>query len=355
MNADLERIEASAGAQFARIDDAVLPVRFGPWEQEWAAVRHGCGLLDARFRRLLRMTGTDRVAFLQGMLTNDVAGLHTGEGVYAALLTIQGKIVSDLRVYALDDELWLDVPAMRAQPVREALERYIIADDVEFAGDDWAVLVALEGPHAARAIESVFAARLDGLPAMTHRELTFDGAPVRIAAVTHSGEAGYLVFGQAAVAARLWERCREAGAVPVGMEALDVLRLEAGIPSYGRDMDESVLIGEVGLEAAISHRKGCYLGQEVVERLAARGQVHRKLVGLVCTTEQPPPAQSQLTHQAKEIGWITSAAWSPARRQIIALGYAGRGCWDPGTELEIAGAQQASARVEPLPFYVRPS
>ena len=356
MNSDLERLEASAGAQFACVDDLELPARFGAWQQEWTAVRQGCGLLDARFRRLLRVTGSDRIAFLQGMLTNDVAGVQNGQGIYAALLTIQGKIVSDLRVYAVAEELWLDVPAGRAQAVREALERYIIADDVEFAGDEWAVLVALEGPHAVRTVTGVFGETLETLPPFAHRAATFGRAPIRIAAVTHSGESGYLVFGSPAVAAELWQGCRQAGAAPIGMEALDVLRLEAGTPWYGRDMDEGMLISEIGLEAAISYRKGCYLGQEVVERVAARGQVHRKLIGLSGTGEHAPPPQSKLTRDTKEVGWITSAAWSPARQQIVALGYANRDCWEPGSQMQVTWAQSAmTVRVETLPFYVRPS
>src|SRR5262245_57426569 len=108
----------------------------GELQREWSAVRQRCGLLDARFRALLRMTGADRVSFLQGMLTNDVAKLQAGEGTYAALLTQQGRVVSDLRVFALDDAFWLDVPAARAEAVRAALERFIIADDVELRADD---------------------------------------------------------------------------------------------------------------------------------------------------------------------------------------------------------------------------
>jgi len=161
-------------------------------------------------------------------------------------------------------------------------------------------------------------------------------------------------FGHSALHAALWERCRAAGAEPVEMETLDVLRLEAGIPWYGRDMDDTTLIGEVGLETAISYQKGCYLGQEVVERVSARGQVQRKLVGLLCEGQALPPHGAKLMHEATEVGWITSAAWSPARAAVIGLGYTRRDYWAAGTELQAALAEgTTTARVEPLPFYTR--
>jgi folate-binding protein YgfZ len=313
-------------------------------------------LLDARFHGLLRLIGSDRTSFVQAMITNDVVKLQNGQGTYAALLNIQGRVVSDLRVYVLAEELWLDLPATRAKVVREMLEHHIIADDVELVADDRAALVVVEGPQAAQTVMGVFGESVEELPPLAHRELQLDGSPVCLAAVTHTGETGYCAFGNSATVASLWQRCRAAGAEPVGMEALDVLRLEAGIPWYGRDMDESMLISEVGLEAAISYSKGCYLGQEVVERVAARGQVQRKLVGLTCDGQVVPPPASKLVRDGNEVGWITSAAWSPARAGVIALGYVRREHWDAGVEMQIALSQgSTTARVVPLPFYVRPS
>ncbi len=354
MNTDLETVQRAQGAQFAVCDGVSLPVRFAGLEKEWNAVRRGCGLLDARFRALLRMTGSDRTTFLQGMVTNDVGALTNGQGTYAALLTIQGHLVSDLRVYTLADEIWLDIPRGRADAVRTALAHYVIADDVEFAGgEDWAPLIALEGPASASVLQRIWPdARLPLAP-FGHCELRLDGTALRVAATSHTGESGYLFFGSAENTARLWERCSTASAEPVGMDALNVLRLEAGVPWFGCDMDEHMLISEVGLESAISYRKGCYLGQEVVERVAARGQVHRKLVGLTLAVA-PPPRGSKLERDGKEVGWITSAAWSPARRTVVALGYLGRGSWDPGVEVQVrTSAGLAPAKVEPLPFYAR--
>jgi folate-binding protein YgfZ len=352
MDAQLEAVERASGAAFARFADSELPARFGDLQNEWTAVRQHCGLLDARFRSLLRLTGGDRITFLQGMVSNDVARLHDGEGTYAALLTQQGKVVSDLRVYLLADEAWLDVPAARAQAVRESLERYIIADDVEFVSDDaWMPLIAVEGPEAAKVVHAATGESVDQWSPFAHRELRFEGMRIRLVAASHSGERGYLAFGDPAISTILWQRCRTAGAQPVGMEALDVLRVETGIPWYGRDMDDSTLISEVGLESAISYTKGCYLGQEVVERVAARGQVHRKLVGLVCDGSAAPPAGATLVRDGKEVGAIASAVWSPARQAVIALGYVRRECWDAGCEMEIVLPDgTVTARVVALPF-----
>ncbi len=353
MSAELEAVERARGAQFAAVAESALPARFSDPHTEWSAVRQRCGLLDARFRGALRLTGGDRVSFVQGMVSNDVATLQAGAGTYAALLTQQGKIVSDLRIAILADELWLDVPVSRGEAVRTALERFIIADDVEFVADDaWMPLVVLEGPQAARVLLAVTGESMEGAAPYTHRELRFEGIQVRALTATHGGENGYLLYGPPAVAAKLWEHCQSAGAEPVGMDALDVLRVEAGIPWYGRDMDESMLVTEVGIESAISYKKGCYLGQEVVERIAARGQVHRKLMGLLCAGTQVPPPDSKLMLDSKEVGWITSAVWSPARNGVIALGYVRRECWDAGTELQVTTpAAEISARVVALPFY----
>jgi len=352
MSVPLEAVQKAAGAAFAAFAGGELPARFRDLQHEWAAVRQRCGVFDARFRALLAMTGSDRITFLQGMVSNDVARLGEGEGTYAAVLTQQGKVVSDLRIYVLADETWLDVPAARAAAVRESLERYIVADDVEFRDDHaWAPLVGLEGPQADRILVAVTGEAVPGLRAFAHRVQTFDGTQVRVVATTHAGEQGYLLFGNPEVGGKLWEHCCAAGAEPVGMEALDVLRIEAGIPWHGHDMDDTTLIGEVGLAAAISFTKGCYLGQEVVERVAARGQVQRKLVGFLCDGQAVPPAGTKLMAEGKEVGWITSAARSPARGATIALGYVRREWWEVGSEVRLGTGENAMARVVALPFY----
>ncbi|HVM96295.1 MAG TPA: aminomethyltransferase family protein [Candidatus Acidoferrales bacterium] len=353
MNSELAAAEEASGATFDAAGDRRLPRSFGTLVGECEAVRRRCGLFDAGFRSLWRLNGGDRTTFLQGMVTNDVAKLASGAGTYAALLTIQGRVVSDMRIFALEEELWLDVPTSHAAAVRESLEKFIIADDVEFAeGDDWSPLLVVEGPQADRVALAVLGESFADLAPFAQRSAGFEGSEVRVAAVTHTGERGYLVVGPATAAATLWKHFCAAGVEPVGMAALDVLRVEAGIPWMGRDMDESTIVSEVGLDAAISFQKGCYLGQEVVERVAARGQVQRKLVGLQWDGDQPAPAQAKIWHADKEVGWITSAVFSPTLGRSLALGYLRREAWDESVELRVVwdGASVA-AGVTSLPFY----
>lgn len=351
MTSSLRSIQEKSGASFGRYFDVELPAGFAGVELEWSAAREGCALIDAGFRSLLRATGSERAEFLQGMLTNEIVKLQPGGGTHAAYLTIQGRIVADMRVYILDDEIWLDIPIQRRALVKETLERYIVADDVELVDDDAIIpLLSLEGPRSSEIVAAVLAAGVSTLEPLSHTEQQFEGVNLRIAAVSHTGERGFLVLGPSSAAAALWQRCLAAGAVPVGMEALDVLRVEAGIPWCDREMDESTLAPEVGLESAISYGKGCYLGQEVVERVASRGQVQRKLVGLVCDGATVPSPGVNLYHAGDEVGVVTSAALSVAVKGVIALAYVRRASWDAGTRVEIEGA--AGAAVSALPFYV---
>ncbi|HYD46954.1 MAG TPA: glycine cleavage T C-terminal barrel domain-containing protein [Terriglobales bacterium] len=347
MTSPLRAIEASDGAHFTDIFDTSLPATYGDLEAEYWSLRRGCALIDAGFRSLLQAVGPDRVSFLQGMLSNDVKGLREGRGVGAAHLTVQGRVISDLRLYALPEVLWLDVPVHRKEVLRASLNHYIVADDVELLDvDDYRPLVGLEGPKAVEIASKLFGGPLGELPPLAITEVsTPDGAPARLVAATHAGEAGFLVFGNAGGAIELWHRARELGAVPVGMEALNVGRIESGVPWYGIDMDDSLIAPEVGLAEAISFQKGCYLGQEVVERATARGHLQKKLVQLMCSGRALPELGTRLLQNGDDIGWITSAAWSPAYKAIVALGYVRRTAWEPGTVLEAVMKDPATAVV----------
>ena len=295
-------------------------------------------MIDAGWRALLRATGSDRAEFLQGMLTNQIKTLAPGQGVHAAHLTVQARVVADMRVLVTDDEIWLDVPAQRRALLRETLDRYLVADDVELVDDDAIVpLLSLEGPRSSEVVTAVFGLSLEERVPLAHVQYE----RFRIVNAGNTGERGVLVFGNADAAAALWQRCREAGVVPVGMQALDVLRVEAGIAWCDRDMDESTLAPEVGLEDAISFTKGCYIGQEVVERVAARGQVQRKLVSLECDGGDVPQPDTKLVRDGEEVGAITSAVRSFERDGAIALGYVRRSAWEPGTMVEVGSGGRA--------------
>lgn len=344
MTQQLLDLEQTAGARLGEIFGVDLPLDFGDSDREIEALRSGCGLLDAGFRSLLRAVGEDRVSFLQGMLSNDVAKLAAGSWMDATHLTVQGRIVADLRVYALTDEFWLDIPVQRKQALRDALEKFIVADDIELLNDDVAPLIGLEGPTSPAILASLVGDHTP-LPAGTHREARFADASVRIVAVSHGHGSGFLICGPEAVAAALWQRARELGAVPVGMRAIDVYRIDAGVPWYGCDMDDAFLAPEAGLASSISFSKGCYLGQEVVERATARGQLQKKLVGLSGVGREAPERGTRLVHAGDDVGWITSAARTAGDGRVVALAYVRRSAWGVGTELQVPGVD-ATLRID---------
>jgi folate-binding protein YgfZ len=326
-----------------------LPASFAGLPAEYEAARAAAVVFSVTYRTLLLATGSDRATFLQGMLTNDVRALTAGQGCRAALLNQTGKIVADLRVYAETDRILLDVFTTRAAPVCEALNRYIVADDVEVHPADTAPLIGLAGPTAPAVLARLGAAPASPPDVLQHWTATVGGRPVRVVAVSEVEGEGFVICGTLADGLDLFEAASAAGAIPIGMEAINVLRVAAGVPWYGIDMDETHLVMEVGLDRAISFTKGCYLGQEYVERVAARGHVNRRLSAL-CFTPDVPASGAKLTRSGHEVGWVTSAVRSPDLGPI-GLGYVHRECWDPGTTLDAATpGGSLTATVTTLPF-----
>ena len=262
--------------------------------------------------------------------------------------------MADLQVLERGDEFWLDLESDAVDAVIERLERYIIADDVKLA-DRRGTLerLSLEGPAASE----ILAAAAPGAPrlaadACTDVELA--GVAVAVAAFGWSGEAAYQLFAPAgtgtAVAIGLRAAGKALGLVESELGDLEILRIEAGIPRLGAELDESVLPAEAGLERAVSSDKGCYTGQEVVERLRSRGQVSHRLVGLTTAGDRPLAVGADIAAEGKRVGEVTSACVSPAAGSI-ALAFVRRAFAEPGTELQVAGR---SARVAELPFAAHP-
>ena len=343
------------GASFMNDRGIELPAHFTDPLREYQAVREKTGLIDYSFRVQVRMTGEDRVSFLQGIVSNDIKALRSGEGCAATLLTEQGRLVADLRVYALNSSLLLDVDTRIKEKAVEALSRFIIADDVELEDlSEQQVTFALQGPLATQVLT---AAGVSGaLPKVfQHSEGTIGSSPVHIVRADDTGSDGYELFVPHAHAEQVWQTLLRVGEPfglrLVGLTALNLLRVEAGIPWYGVDMDESRIVLEVGLEHAISFKKGCYLGQEVVERATARGHVNRKLSGLLVQGDTVPVSGDKLFHDSQEVGWITSAVTSPRCGRPIALAYVRREHLAPGTQLRIdRQGTPVIAEVTMLPF-----
>jgi len=339
---------AGAGAS-VDVDGWSVASAYDDPAREYAALRDDAALVDLAFRARLRVTGEDRVAFLQGMLSNDVQRLAPGDGCHSLLLTEQGKIVADGVVLALADAIVLDARGSGIARAADALARYIVADDVDLTRDDTTHAVGIFGPRAADALASLGIESTPDRP-YAHVAVERDGGTLRVARIPQPGAGGFLCIVPEEAVEPWWRAARERGLAAAGFAAFDTLRIESGVPAYGVDVGPDTIALEAPLEDAISFRKGCYLGQEVIERVSARGHVNRKLVPLTIDAEAPPSAGDVVFAGAKEIGRITSAAWSWRLAKPVALGYVRREHVAPGTRVEVhAAAGILAATVQPAP------
>jgi aminomethyltransferase len=345
------------GAVFTEVAGWEVPRHFGAPAAEYRAVRQGVGLSDLSPRGLVRVTGSERQRFLHAMVSNDTASLRPGEGRYATFLTHKGKLVADFVVYAESEAYLLDMEPHAVGPFIEAIERFVISEDVTFHDESaaWGLL-SLQGPRAAHLLGHALEQPVPELAPYAHTLCSLAGHEVRVIRRSHTGELGYQLLAPLQALPALWHalwRHREVSdGHAVGRETLEVLRIEAGVPLFGHDMTDDTMPVEANLEHAISYTKGCYIGQEVIARLEARGHVNRKLVGLLLTGAELPASGTTIVAANRDVGWITSVTYSPARQQNIALGYVRREVWTPGTVLEIASQESTlGATVVELPFY----
>jgi aminomethyltransferase len=353
----LYTVHQALGAIFTEVAGWELPQHFGDPEAEYRAVRQGVGLCDLSQRGLVRVTGTDRQRFLHAMVSNDVASLQPGQGCYATFLTNKGKMVADFVVYAAADAYLLDLEPQVVRPFIEAIEWFVISEDVAFHDESaqWGLL-SLQGPQAGHLLTLALGHEVPELSLYAHCLCTLAGHQVRLIRRSHTGALGYQLLAPLAALpdlwSALWQHHMACEARPVGTEALEVLRIEAGIPIYGRDMTDDTIPVEANLTDAISYTKGCYIGQETIARIESRGHVNRKLVGLLLSGPALPAPGAKIVSPEREVGWITSAAYSPACRQQVALGYVRREVWEPGTHLAVqTNGTATEATVVELPFY----
>jgi folate-binding protein YgfZ len=307
----------------------------------YQALRHGAGLVRRGDRALLAVTGPDRLSWLQGLLTNDVAALPVGGVCDAAYLTPQGRLITDLRVLHLDDRTLLDVPASLAAALAAKLDGLLFSEDAQIA-DLSAQLteIDLHGPHSL-AVRDAQSALLG-----EHATAVFADDPF--------GVPGFTIIAVRDRADAIVHGLTAAGALEATLATLDVVRVEAGRPAFLIDMDEHTLPLEANLEArAISFTKGCYVGQEVIIRVVHRGEgrVAKRLVGLrFAKGELPKPGDIALAGE-REIGRLTSVVWSPALEAGVGLAYLHRDFLEPGTDVTIrTAAAPVMATVSPLPF-----
>jgi tRNA-modifying protein YgfZ len=305
-------------------------------QDEYRALQERAGYIERTDLGRLRLRGGDRRSYLHGILTNDIMALAAGDSCYAALLTPQGRIITDMHVHELGDEILMTLPVSLASDIRDRLDQYIFTEDVQV--EDATQSTAHYGVYGPAAAEIV--SRIALTP------------PAAVLPTHDAGLPGFDVIAlrtQGPELARLFE---EAGAAPVEPSTLDVVRIEAGIPKFLLDMTTDTIPLEATIEdRAISMTKGCYPGQEVIIRVLHRGggRVAKKLVGFRFEGATPVPSAGEKVRSGeREIGVVTSAAWSPRLGSAIALGYVHRDFVTHGTPVIVG---DATAMISALPFY----
>jgi aminomethyltransferase len=347
-------------AQFSELNGAEIVADYGDWLAEHAALHKTAGVVDLSFRSRICLTGADRVRFLHGQVTNDVKKLRVGEGCYAAITTAKGKMESDLNIFALADELLLDFEPGLTEKISARLEKFIVADDVQIvdAAPHYGLL-SVQGPKAADVVHAI--GLFAEIPTQQLSSLKISDATlgeIYLANNPRLGTSGFDLFipdnSLGAVADKLIAAAKQIGGCAVGWTAFETARIEAGVPRFSADMDETNIPLECGIESrAIVYNKGCYIGQEVINRIHSVGHVTRELRALRLATdlESLPKKGDKLFHAGKEVGYVTSAVKSPAFNAHIALGYVRREANQIGNELTLRTATgESPAKIVELPF-----
>jgi folate-binding protein YgfZ len=300
-------------------------------------------------RALLTVTGGDRSAWLQGLVTSDVAAIAGGGASESAWLTPQGRMITDLVVVETGGFTWLDVPAPLAPVLAAQLDLLIFTEDARVQAEPATVSVGVYGPSGAAALAAATGqdpARVEGL-APGQLLVTTDDPPLAICADPSLGVTGWRTYLPAARAAGLEEALAHGGALPLDDQTATVLRVEAGTPRFLVDMTEETIPLEAGLDGALSQTKGCYVGQEIIVRIRdrAHGRVARRLMGLVLPPGMPPPpVQQGVTLEDRPVGRVTSAVSSPAAGRSIALAMLHRDAAEPGTVVTLEDGTPAEVR-----------
>jgi len=307
---------------------AVLKMSAAAITPGYQALRAHFAWLDLSARGKIRVSGEDRARLLHAMTTNHVQQLKAGEGCYAFFLNAQGRILGDVNLFCLEDHFLLDTEPETGRKLYEHLDRYIIADDVTLTDEtDSLATIAVEGPEAPGVLSKL------GAPAPLTLYSTESWGARTIARVDSTGAGGFFIFAANDDKSRLIADLENAGATHATVEEAAIVRLENGRPRYGEEITERYLVQETGQLQAVSFSKGCYLGQEIVERVRSRAQIHRVLRRLEIDSCEIPAAGTKF-----DGGEIVSAVLSPALGKVVAMAYVRTPSSEPGTELIIGGA-----------------
>jgi folate-binding protein YgfZ len=317
---------------------------------EFAALVSGCGLYRLNTRTKISLSGKDRVRWLNGMITNKVRDLAPGQGIYAFVLNAQGHILGDLYAYNRGESLLVDTDQSQSEKLLQIFRRYIIMDAVTLANvSDESTSIGIAGPKAGETLRSA-GITFEKLGSLQSVDLTWQGFPLSVVRSDYPAIESYEIWSTPEHASVLSEALARSGATAVGPGAMELLRIACGIPRYGQDIRERDLPQETEQLRALNFDKGCYIGQEIVERIRSRGKVHRKFTGFE-VIGAAPVGGDKIQSQGKEVGEVTSTASLPlpSGSQPVALGYIRREAVSAEQPLE---AGEARLRVMELPFMV---
>ncbi len=349
------------GATFENVTGWSVPAHYGDAAVEYAAVRNNVGVADLSHRGKLRVTGDDRIKWLQSIISNDILPLQPGQGRYSSFLTHKGKMLGYFRVYMQSDAVWIEDVGEVGDATFQALRKFLLYGTkakMEDCAESWGLLL-VSGPKSAEAVSAAFGIDVRALELLQTLPATINGQPALVMRTEETGEQDLEILLPADGLATAWSQLLTAGnrfgIKPIGAQTRELLRIEAGLPKAGPDLNEEIVPPEANLEGkAFSLSKGCYPGQEVVARMDTYGNVRRHLVGLTIQDQTVPPQGSKLFSGDREVGWVSSAVFSPQRNAALAFAFPLRDFSAPDTELtvEVAGTRH-QATVHALPFYVR--
>lgn len=354
----LHGIHSASGGKFNEVDGWLLPAYFTEPIAENLAVRNNAGIIDLSNRGYLKISGPDRASFLQGIITNDLSGITPGTGLHAAILTVKGRVLADFILSAHDDHFILETEASIIEKLHSTLSRYRIREKVAFEVLRDLGSIGVQGPESGSILSKMLGEVFASLKRYQHITRQFGQELITIRKQSVTGETGYLITTSVKALSTFWRKLLEVGGesklLPVGYEAAESLRIEAGLPRYSRDLTEENIPLEIEEQDMISFTKGCYVGQEVVARLKFLGQANKYLKGLLITDSSTPITNSRVTSGEKEIGRITSSAYSPTLKQPIAMSYLRREYSTRGTQVNVeSDGRNLSATVTDLPFIKR--
>lgn len=356
----IEKLAAGAGRETVEVSGGRVVADYGDVEGECRALRDGAALVDRSYRCLIEVRGKDRLSFLHNFTTNEVKNLRAGDGNYAFALNVKGRIEFDLNLTVMAESVWVDVDRCFLARALKHFGKYIITEDVQLADRTAdSVRLALVGSAMAAVMTALGAPSAKAMAQLAPGSVAWNGMSIPFIRHDFCGLPAVELFVPADRAVEFWEAMTSRQQATAnrqqvaGFTSVEIRRIEAGIPRSGVELHDDILPAETGqLDRAVSYQKGCYLGQEVVERMRSRGGLARKLVGLVVAGDEvPPPGAEFHADDGKTVGKLTSACRSFAMKSIIALGYAKVAAAAPGTRLHLAwDGGVAEAVVGALPF-----